>query len=46
MRNLDFLSLVAPLLTKLLHETRDNMRDTALVKDVKKSINQTGYGYP
>ena len=34
------LSLVAPLLAQLLHDTQDNIGDTALVRDIKKNISQ------
>ncbi|XP_065326764.1 E3 SUMO-protein ligase ZBED1-like [Pelmatolapia mariae] len=34
------LSLVAPLLAQLLHDTQDNIGDTALVRNIKQSISQ------
>ncbi|KAM3871381.1 E3 SUMO-protein ligase ZBED1-like [Diretmus argenteus] len=34
------LSLVAPLLAQLLHDTQDNIDDTALVTEIKQSISQ------
>ncbi|KAL3992615.1 RAC serine/threonine-protein kinase [Sarotherodon galilaeus] len=33
-------SLVAPLLAQLLHDTQDNIGDTALVRNIKQSISQ------
>lgn len=34
------MSAVAPLLAQLLNNTNDSIADTALIRDIKKSINQ------